>query len=143
MSEPEQEDAADEAPEAGGSSETPRLKGRRSFSRARRELTEDELSHGAVQKIMLDELDRLDAENGDLKKIVDQYYAADKQVAVLTEKQKKSNSSEIIYGGLMTVGSAALGYAPTAGANGSLDGIILIFGFILVGSGIASKVVTK
>ena len=143
MSEPEQDEAADEAPEGTEGEAGPRIKGRRSFSRARRELTEDELSHAAVQKMMLDELDRLDGENNELKRFVDKYYEADKEAAILSEKQSRSKASELIYGALMTVGAAAIGYAAPSDGTGSPDYIVLVFGLVLVAAGIASKVIEK
>jgi hypothetical protein len=143
MSGTEQDEAADEAPSENGGETPPQLKGRRSFSRARRELTDEELGHPAVQKMMMDELDRLDGENGELKLYVEKFHGADKNSAILSEKLKKENAREIVFGAMMTIGAAAIGFAPTAGANGSPNYIILTFGAILVAAGIASKVVTK
>ncbi|WP_430385495.1 hypothetical protein [Blastomonas fulva] len=143
MNETEQDEAADEAPPENVENKAPQLKGRRSFSRARRELNDEELGHPAVQKMMMDELDRLDGENSELRRYVDKYYEADKNCAILSEKQNKANAGEIIYGAMMTIGAAAIGFAPSGGVDGSPNYIALSFGVILVGAGIISKVVTK
>ena len=39
-------------------------KGRRAFSKLRRELTDEELSSPAVQRLLLDDIERLEKENG-------------------------------------------------------------------------------
>lgn len=143
MGDPEPDEANDEVAVEVGAENAPQLKGRRSFSSARRELTEEELGHPAVQKMMMDELDRLDGDNTDLKLYVDRFHVADKSAAILLEKQKRATASEIIYGAMMTVGAAAIGYSPSAGEGGTSDPMILGFGVILVVAGVLSKVVAK
>ena len=56
------------------------------MSNVRRELSEEELSSPAVQRMLLDELDRLETEAGELKEFKefkDRFYSADKDAAVL------------------------------------------------------------
>lgn len=143
MSQVEQEPTDADAPDRAEPNE-PRLKGRRSFSRMRRELNDDELAQPAVQKLMMDELDRLESENAQLKTYVEKYHDADKQVSVLREKQHTSRASDLAFGTLLTVGSAAIGYSPTLKAPGSNhDAIVLVFGIILFLAGLAVKVLRK
>jgi len=58
-------------------------KGRRAFSKLRRELTDEELSSPAVQRLLIDDIERLEKENGKLSDYQDSYYTADKKAAVL------------------------------------------------------------
>ena len=73
-------------------------KGRRAFSKLRRELTDEELSSPAVQRMLIDDIERLEKENGRLSDYQDSYYAADKNSAVLNEKLKTSVAQEVIFG---------------------------------------------
>ena len=143
MVEVSQEDTEDTPTSESAASGSHRFKGRRSFSRARREMNEEEETQSGVQKMMLDEVDRLENENGALKSFVGRYHDADKKSAVLEEKLTKHHSSEIVYSALMTVGAAAIGYSASAGADGSPDFVILVFGLVLVIAGIVSKVIVK
>ena len=60
---PDQEPGSTEAPE----SSTSAPKSRQSLSRLRRELSEDELSLPAVQRLLIEELERLDRQNAELQ----------------------------------------------------------------------------
>ena len=62
------EDETEEPQSDAGIDGTPKSKGRRqSFGKVRRELTEDELGSSGVQKMMLDELDRMDGAEAELR----------------------------------------------------------------------------
>ena len=67
MAEPER---PDQEPAGGGvrpviSAE----KGRRSFAKLRRELSDDELSSPAVQRLLIDDIERLEREVAELKEL--------------------------------------------------------------------------
>ncbi len=121
----------------------PSLKGnkRRSFSKLRRELDEEELNTTAVQKLLIDEIERLERENVDLLDYRDKFYQSDKSKAVLEQKLKINISQEIIAGGCMTVGAASLGYAPALWASQPAGWIAIAFGGVLILGGIAAKAV--
>lgn len=142
MTENNQEDIA---PEDGG--EGPALshsKGRRAFSKLRRELTDEELSSPAVQRLLIDDIERLEKENGRLIEYQDSFYSADKKVATLSEKLKANTAQEIVFGVCLTVGAALIGVAPSLWNSNNLHGQISIaLGAILIVGGIASKVVSK
>jgi hypothetical protein len=129
------------APEAGGS--PPALKGRRSFSRIRRELTDDELGSSGVQKILMDDVDRLESEKSEINPYIEGFHKLDKENAVLKEKVKLRISSDITFGGFLTIGSAAVGYSPVLAAVPNASSIVLWGGIILLLAGIASKVILK
>lgn len=119
------------------------LKGnkRKSFSNLRRELKEDELNAPAVKKLLIDEIERLERENNNLLDYQDKYHSADKSKAVLEQKLKTHLSQDIVSGGCMTVGAAALGYAPSLWSNQPTGIITIIFGCILILCGIIAKAV--
>ena len=52
-------------------------KGRQALSNVPRELSEEEISSPAVQRMLLDELDRLETEAGELGEFKDRFYSAD------------------------------------------------------------------
>ncbi len=129
------------APEAGPADPTP--KGRRSLSRMRREMTDDELSSSGVQKIMMDDLDRLEAEKIELQRYVDRFHAADRENAVLKEKGKVRVASDITFGVLMTLGAAAIGYSPTLQAVSGASQTLVWTGAALLVGGVLSKLVLR
>lgn len=118
-------------------------KGRPSFARLRRSLTEDELSSSGISKILLEDLHRVEGEKGRLLKYEESFHVADKKVAVLEEKLKRSLSAEIISGGTLAVGAALLGYAPNVWSSQPSGWLCIFFGSILIVSGIFSKVLIK
>lgn len=118
-------------------------KGRRALSRMRRELTEEELGNPAVQKLMMDDLDRLESEISELKRFREKYHEVDKKCDVMTEKLKPRIQADIFFCGFISVGSILVGLAPAVWDN-LLAGIAsAVLGLILVAGGIASKVVLK
>ena len=119
-------------------------KGRRAFSKLRRELTDEELSSPAVQRLLIDDIERLEKENGRLGEYQDSFYSADKKAAVLNEKLRPSVAQEVIFGVCLTVGAALIGFSPSLWADDKPYGeISLAFGVILILGGIASKVVKR
>jgi len=115
--------------------------GRRlALSELRRTLTEEELKNPGALKLILDELERVDNECETLKGYVDRFHYADKQAAVLQEKQKSITSIEIAYGIGMALGGAIIGLAPTFGTKESqtqlyvalVIGVVLIIGALLM-----------
>ena len=138
MADLEIQDIAPEDPGDGTSS--PIRKGRSAFKNLRRELTEDELASPAIQRMLIDEIERLEEENIDLKEAQNLYHEADKRSAVLEEKLKDRLGQEIMYGSCLAVGAAAMGYAPAIWGPGRLTGLIFIaLGAILIIAVIISR----
>lgn len=115
--------------------------GRRSFSKLRRELSDDELSSSAVQRMLIDEIERLEVERIELSSYQSQFHLADKRAAILAEKFKGKIAIEIIHLACMSVGAAALGYAPSIWANQPTGWMAAIFGVVLLVAGLAAKAV--
>ncbi len=61
--------------------------GRKSFSKLRRELSDDELSSPAVQRMLIDEIERLDADRVELISFRGKFHDSDKKVAVLIDSE--------------------------------------------------------
>lgn len=119
----------------------PSPKGRQSFRQVRRELTEDELSSPAAQRLLLDELERLDSENSDLKSFQGKFHAADKRAGILDEKLKRHTALEILSSGALLAGALALGYAPKVWSSDATGPMLVALGVILVAAGIWAKAV--
>lgn len=115
--------------------------GRKSFAKLRRELSDDELASPAVQRMLLDEIERLDIERGELTSFRAKFHDADKRAAILEEKFKGKISIEIIHIACTTIGAAALGYAPSIWEKQPTAWMAAIFGIILILAGLAAKAV--
>ncbi len=121
-------------------------KTRKALSEAKRVLTDDELSAPGARKMLLDNLDRLEAENEILILIRERFHDADKRCAVLEtslrQGYKDDLSTDLIFTGCMTIGGAILGLLPSLGALGTA-GIWAgaVIGLALLGIGIAAKIV--
>ena len=65
-------------------------KGPRAFHNISRELTEEDLANPspAVQKLLLNEIDRLEIEKEEYRSYVELFHKADRKVAVLEQKSR-------------------------------------------------------
>lgn len=115
--------------------------GRKSFAKLRRELSDDELSSSAVQRMLIDEIERLDAERIELSSFRNRFHDSDKRAAILEERFKGKISIEIVHIACMTTGAAALGYAPSIWQAGPAGWMAAIFGVVLILAGLAAKAV--
>ncbi|WP_163934370.1 hypothetical protein [Paraferrimonas sp. SM1919] len=137
-----EEDLLVEPDNDSGAVSTPATKGRQSFRQVRRELTEEELASPAAQRLILDELDRLEEENVSLKRLRTEFHTVDKKASVLNEKLKRHNALDILSSAALAAGSLSLGYAPKVWAADTATGpIFLVIGIVLIASGIWAKAV--
>jgi hypothetical protein len=137
---PEDQEPAGSTPPTGA--EPTKLKSRRkALSTLRRELSDKELLSPAVQKLLLDEIDRLEDDNTELAGYRSRFHEADKKSAILEQKHRVSISQEVISMSCITVGGAALGYAPSIWSVQPTGSLSLAFGVVLVLGGIVAKVV--
>ena len=137
-----EEDHQDIAPEDTGEATHPHSKGRQSFNKVRRELSDDELSSPAVQRLLLDDIERLEKENEKSSVYQDKYHETDKKAAVLNEKLKSNVAQDVIFGVCLTVGAALIGVAPSLWTlDKSYGWYSVALGVVLIMCGIASKVV--
>lgn len=119
-------------------------KGPRAFRNISRELTEDDLANPspAVQKLLLNEIDRLEVVNEEHKHYMELFHEADKEVAVLKQQSRTALALDTIaFGGFLTVGALLLGMAPGLWPHQPFGWIVLVAGGVSLGSGIAAKLV--
>ena len=136
---PDQEPESTVAPELSPAAP----KRRQSLSEVKRELSEDELSSPAVQRLLIEELERLDRQNAELQDYRARFHARDKLVAVLEEKINKSLAGEIVYGAMIAAGSTALGFTPSIWSQQPGGFLLLMGGGLLIIGGIVSRVVQR
>ncbi|MEG6524880.1 hypothetical protein [Bordetella bronchiseptica] len=134
--EPRQADASQPGAEPKGTSSS-----RKSLSKLRRELTDDELSSPAVQRMLVDEIERLDVERNQLVEFRDKFYDSKTRIGVLEEKFTGKMAIEVIHVACNTVGAAALGYAPSIWDKQPMAWLFAIFGTILVVMSLIAKVI--
>ena len=97
----------------------------------------------AVQRLLIEDLERLERQNAELQDYRVRFHAGDKRVAVLEEKTKKSLAGEIVFGVMITVGAAALGFSPSIWGQQPAGGLLILFGGVLILGGIVSRVVQR
>ena len=117
-------------------------KGPRALRNISRELTEEDLANPspAVQKLLLNEIDRLEVVNEEHKHYMELFHEADKEVAVLKQQSRTALALDTIaFGGCLTVGSLLLGPAL---ADQPFDWSVGICGVVTLIIGIAAKVVS-
>ena len=96
--------------------------------------------------MLLDEKERLQEENVELRNYQEKYYEADKKVAVLEEERngkdklvdaisKKEVSQDITFGVCLTIGATMVGPPPWE----VIDWPTIIMGVILIVSGVLHK----
>ena len=135
---------ADEEPSDGTAAKPlPSSKGRKSFLRMRRELTDEELGTSAVQKLLMDELERLESEAASLRVFEEKFHDRDKRASILEEKIKKNLSSDIYFGASLTVGSALMSWSSSVWEIQPTGYVILLVGTALMIAGICARVILK
>ncbi|UGY08311.1 hypothetical protein [Phyllobacterium pellucidum] len=132
----------DTGDQGGTNSSAPEPKGRRlSFGKVRRELTEDELGSSGVQKMLLDELDRMDGAEIELKTMSTRFHETNAALAVSQEKLKTHNAFDIISTGGIASGSLLFGVAFSLQGNDKLFWVLVALSVITVLVGILAKVI--
>jgi hypothetical protein len=139
------EERNESAPEdTGGDEDVSHTKGRRAFRKVAREFSDDDLSSAVAKRFLINEIDRLENDNGKLNQYMDQYYKADRQVAVYKEKLNTHTAQDIIFGVCLTIGAALLGVTPSLWIPGKPYGWMTIaMGALLIICGVVSKVVRR
>jgi hypothetical protein len=78
----------------------------------RKVLTEQDLATPAARRFMIAEIERLDADCDDLKKIAQHYHDLRADFAAIRESHNSSKLIDVLSAVLLAVGSAGLGAAP-------------------------------
>jgi hypothetical protein len=113
------------------------------FKEIRRQLQETDLSSPGVQKMLLDELERAEAQCDVLEGYVDRYHQADKRAAVLEEKLRTQTALEIFFGVGLALGGAIIGLAPLFWDQTFKGPIALTIGMILVLGSAVGRIVKR
>ncbi|MCH2451068.1 MAG: hypothetical protein MK198_13100 [Gracilimonas sp.] len=116
-------------------------KGRRSLSNVKRELTEEELKSPAAQKLLVEELERVERERNELLDYRDNFYSVDKELSILQEKLNKNISIEVISSSCLAIGAAAIGLAPSIWEHEPVGWYLVVFGGVLIIAGIVAKAI--
>jgi hypothetical protein len=116
-------------------------KRRRSWLGARHDLTEQELASPAAVKLLLDEVDRLDLENGELAVYRERFHETDKACAVLTEQQKGNLAADIVSTAAISLGGVLLRLLPSMQDRAFWE--LLGVGVLIAAAGIAAKIVRR
>ncbi|GBR77498.1 hypothetical protein RDn1_157 [Candidatus Termititenax dinenymphae] len=109
----DKDQTVDKQPQGSGDDAKPPAKQSKAYSSARRNLTEEELLVPGVVNILIDEMDRLEAEIGEYKPFKEKYYSCNTRVKVLEERAKKPVMLEIIETALLVIGSLLIGAGDT------------------------------
>ena len=123
-------------------------KGDQALSKLSRELSDEDLQHRGTQRLILNELDKYNDCKVELENYKEKYHNADRENAVLKERLKTSTAFEIIYGFIISIGSALIGISPSikemneSGNSNTyyLTWIILIIGILSVVGGAIAKI---
>ena len=126
---------SDIEPQGDGRQDGPPLSKRKALSNLRRELSEDESDTPAVQRMLLDEVDRLEAEVGELRQFRDRFYSADKNAEVLRERLRASVARD----GSLAIGAAILGLAPSLWSSQPVGWIVIALGLALMVTAVVAR----
>ncbi len=113
---------------------------RKAFSKLATELTDEELKFPGVQKMLLAEISRLEYTAIKSESFKEKFHQADKDKAVLMEKEKTFIFSEILYSLSLTLGAVLIGLVPSMTTNKTAIGAI---GVLFVLGAVVAKVVKK
>ena len=136
-------EAVDVEPAQGGVPTQPSPKAASALSGIRRDLTDEELSSPGARKLLIDRLDITEKQVVELKEYRDRFHAADKQVAVLTEKNTQHTAAEVLYGFALSVGAIFIGLAPSAWTSQPYGWLSLLAGIALMIGAVINKGMRK
>ncbi|WP_339069612.1 hypothetical protein WIN67_17615 [Pseudomonas idahonensis] len=112
---------------------------KRALSRIERILSDDEMSHSGVQKMILDRLDVAEDKVVVLERVRDEFYDVKRELAVAKATIERVASLDTMQSTMLGVGCLILGYIPTAWGNVSLTILACVTGLGLVGGSYSSK----
>ncbi|WP_262034218.1 MULTISPECIES: hypothetical protein [Serratia] len=103
---------------------------KKSYSSLKRSLSEKELLNIGSVNLMIDEIDRMENEISSLKSFREQFYAKDKNSAILSEKLSAYKCAEIAYNVSISMGALLIGISIKLWEND-------VYGVLSLGGGIA------
>lgn len=111
----------------------------KSYATLRRNLSEKELMNIGSVNLMIDDIERMEAELHDLRRLRPDYHAKDKQHAILVEKLAAYKLSELSYNISISLGALLVGSAKSLWAVDYFGVAALAGGLTLWVTGTAMK----
>lgn len=105
---------------------------REAFRDVRRQLTNEDLANPGVQKLVLEDLERAEAQCEILQGYVERFHDANTRAAIAEEKLKGSTALEIMFGVGVGLGGAIIALAPLFWNEQPKGYLALIIGFLMV-----------
>jgi hypothetical protein len=128
----EEQESRDVEPEQPTGHPSEGTKPRNALSRVIREVSDEELSSPGARKLLIDKLDNLELQVAELTPYRERFHEADKQVAVLQARFRKSTASEILYGFALAAGAALISLASSAWTTLPYSSAFLVLGIALM-----------
>ena len=104
------------------------------YSKIRRDITDDDLANTAVQKLLLNEIDKLEISLAKLEGFQNQFYIIDKEKCILEEKLRLSTSNEVIYSFCLAVGSGIMGLSSLSKLKEQWWIFLVVGGLLIIGA---------
>jgi hypothetical protein len=114
-------------------------KARRAFSRLKRELTEEEICQPGVQKLVLEDHERLEGENRELRAFRDKYFGVSERLAVFEAGRKHKMAWEVVSSGCIALGAIVVGFTSSLWSSQPAGWLALIFGSLVLLLGISAR----
>ena len=122
---------------------TPATGKRQALRDLRRQLTNEDLASPGVHKMLLDELERADADCELLNGYRTRFHDVDKRAAVLEERVRTQTALEVMFGVGVGLGGAIMGFAPSLWPSPPFGYIALGLGFLLVLGATIARVIKR
>ena len=136
--------AGEPKPLAASAGEATPPSGRRQALRdLRRQLTDEDLASPGVQKLLLDDLERADAECDLLNGYVTRFHEADKRAAILEERLRTQTALEVTFGVGVGLGGAIMGLAPSLWNTPPFGSLAIAVGILLSLGATVARVIKR
>lgn len=93
--------------------------------------------------MLLDEVERLEAERDEWKELGEQFHERDVEVGILRERLKVANGWDVVHAGTLAMGSLLVGYVPSAWSQQPTGWLALGIGGVLIGTALFAKWVRR
>lgn len=112
---------------------------KRALSKVERILSDDEISHSGVQKMILDRLDMAEEKVVALERFREDYHEAMRELAVAKSTLERVASLDTMQSTMLGLGCLVLGFIPTAWGNWPLTVLAAVVGLGLISGSYSSK----